>query len=275
MSSDHPPPDERITVRRVALENEGATAAIVTLNRPDQLNAITWEMHRDLAVRMRALEADADVRAVLITGAGRAFSAGGDIVAYEDLQSDGAAFTQFVDEYCQLLLDLRAMTKPVIALVNGVCAAGGLELVLGCDFAWAARSARIGDMHVNFAQVGGAGAMARLPRLAGSARAMELVLSGKMLSAEEAFEWGIVNRIVDDADLLEEGIAFAQSLATKSPRAIAVVKRSIHDGVATDLPSALQLERDSALDYCLNYPDSMEGIRSFIERRSPSFTGPA
>ena len=163
------------------------------------------------------------------------------------------------------------MTKPVIALVNGLCAAGGLELLLSCDFAWAAESARIGDMHVNYAQIGGSGAMARLPRLIGQARSLELVFSGQMLNAAQALDWGIINRVVPDDKLLEEGIAFARIIAAKSPNAIRYVKKSIRGGMNLDLPGALKLERDQCLDYCLTLPDSMEGIDAFIEKRTPVF----
>lgn len=138
-------------------------AAVLRFNRPDQLNAINWDTQRELAKALASAEADPDVRAVLITGTGRGFSAGGDITAYRKLQADPVAFTKFVDEYCRLVEGVASMTKPVVALVNGICAAGGTELLLACDFAWAAESARIGDMHINFAQIGGAGALARLP----------------------------------------------------------------------------------------------------------------
>ena len=148
----------------VVLDEQQRKAAVLWLNRPDSLNAISWDAMRCLAAGLEAAEKDPAVRAVLIIGRGRGFSAGGDIKAYKKLQADAEAFTAFVDDYCRLTEGIAEMTKPVLALVNGLCAAGGLELLLACDFAWAAESARIGDMHVNFAQIGGAGAMARLPQ---------------------------------------------------------------------------------------------------------------
>jgi len=150
-------------------------------------------------------------------------------------------------------------------------AAGGLELVLACDFAWAAESARIGDMHINFAQIGGAGAMARLPRLIGQSRAIELVSSGRLLDSTQAQQWGLVNRVVADDQLLEAGLEFARSVAAKSPTALHFMKSTIRGGMERDLPGALRLERDQALRYCLTLPDSMEGIAAFIEKRTPVY----
>jgi len=265
------PSEALVDVELQALDARDRHVAILRFNRPEQLNAISWDMQRALGKALQHAEADASVRAVLITGRGRAFSAGGDIKAYAHLQADPEAFTQFVDEYCRLTEGIQAMTKPVIALINGVCAAGGLELVLACDFAWAAESARVGDMHINFAQVGGAGALARLPRAIGTARALELFFTGRMLSAAEALSWGIVNRVFPDEQLLDEGIAFARHVATKSPTALHYMKKTATAAAATDLHSALKLERDNALDYCLTYPDSMEGIQSFIAKRDPEY----
>jgi enoyl-CoA hydratase/carnithine racemase len=255
----------------VVLDEQQRKAAILWLNRPDSLNAISWDAMRCLAAALEAAEKDRAVRAVLIVGRGRSFSAGGDIKAYKKLQADAEGFTAFVDDYCRLTEGIAEMTKPVLALVNGLCAAGGLELLLACDFAWAAESARIGDMHVNFAQIGGAGAMARLPRLIGQARALELVFSGEMLGSRLALEWGLVNRVVPDNRLLEEGLRFARSLAAKSPTAIKFVKQSIRRGMDRDLPAALKLEHDQCLRYCLTLPDSMEGINAFIEKRPPVY----
>lgn len=255
----------------VVLDAHERKAAVLWLNRPEALNAISWDAMRCLAAALETAEQDRSVRAVLIIGRGRGFSAGGDIKAYKALQADAPAFTAFVNDYCRLTEGIAEMSKPVIALVNGICAAGGLELLLACDFAWAAESARIGDMHVNFAQIGGAGAMARLPRLIGSARALELVFSGEMLDSRLALQWGIVNRVIPDGALLEEGLRFARSLAAKSPTAIQFVKQSIRRGLDRDLPGALQLERDQCLRYCLTLPDSMEGINAFIEKRPPVY----
>jgi enoyl-CoA hydratase/carnithine racemase len=272
LSAAHPEHDSPLVeTEQVVLDEQQRKAAILWLNRPDALNAISWDAMRCLGAALEAAEKDCSVRAVLIIGRGRGFSAGGDIKAYKKLQADAEAFTAFVDDYCRLTEGIAEMTKPVLALVNGLCAAGGLELALACDFAWAAESARIGDMHVNFAQIGGAGAMARLPRLMGQARALELVFSGEMLSSQQALQWGLVNRVIADSALLEEGLRFARALAAKSPTAIKFVKQSIRRGMDADLPAALKLERAQCLHYCLTLPDSMEGINAFIEKRAPVY----
>jgi enoyl-CoA hydratase/carnithine racemase len=269
-----PQPGEREThplveYERVSLDDDGNFAAVLTFNRPDALNAINWDTLRALEAAVLRAAGDTAVRAVLITGRGRAFSAGGDIKGYVQLQADPVAFPRFVDDFIRTLDAIRWMDRPVVALVNGICAAGGLELLLACDFAWAAESARIGDMHLNYAQIGGAGVMARLPRLIGSSRARELVFSGRLLRSDEALAWGLVNRVLPDAELLSEGIEFARSVAAKSPNAVASVKHVINTGIGTDLEGALRVERERALLHCLTLPDSMEGINAFVEKRRP------
>ena len=135
---------------------------------------------------------------MLLTGAGRAFSAGGDLKSYVELQRDPVAFPRFVADIHRVFGRLRDLPVPVVALVNGVTAAGGLELLLNCDFALVARSARIGDGHLNFGQMGGGGVLTLLPRVVGLQRASELIFSGRFLSADEAVEWGLAVRCVED-----------------------------------------------------------------------------
>ena len=201
---------------------------MLRLNRPDQLNPIDTDTLAVLDALLDRVEADETVRAVLVTGRGRAFSAGGDLKKYRQLQRDAVAFPRFVADLHRVFGRLRHGPVPVIALVNGVTAAGGLELLLNCDFALAARSARIGDGHLNFGQMGGGGVLTLLPRAVGRARAAELIYSGRFLDAAEAAAWGLVNRVVDD-DLLEaEGLALAEGMATKSRLALANAKDILH-----------------------------------------------
>ncbi len=262
-----------------APEGVAATAALVTLHRPEQLNPIDSAMLIELDRALDAVEArrsaQGDVRVILVTGAGRAFSAGGDLAAYLTLQQDAVAFPRFVAELHRIFGRLRAGPLPAVALVNGVAVAGGLELILNCDFAIAARSARIGDGHLNFGQMGGGGVLTLLPHAVGRARATELMLSGRLLGAEEAAEWGLVSRVVDDADLLDAGLEVAAGIAAKSPLAVANAKQVMHriwsaqDTVAAGLADELAAD----VEYCLTSHDAPEGLAAFAEKRAPRFEG--
>ena len=256
-----------------------ATAALLTLSRPDELNPMDSAM---LVALDRALDDieqrrrdRGDVRAILVTGAGRAFSAGGDLKGYQTLQRDRSAFHRFVAELHRVFGRLRSGPLPAIALVNGVAVAGGLELLLNCDFALAARSARIGDGHLNFGQMGGGGVLTLLWRAVGRARATELMLSGRLLSADEAAEWGLVSRVVDNDALLDEGLALVGGIAAKSPLAVANAKQVMHrlwaEGSSVDEGLGIELEAD--VEYCLTSRDAAEGLAAFAEKRTPRFEG--
>jgi enoyl-CoA hydratase/carnithine racemase len=212
---------------------------------------------------------------VLVTGAGRAFSAGGDMKAYIDLQRDPVEFPRFVAELHRVFGRLRTLPVPVVALVNGVTAAGGLELVLNCDFAIVAASARLGDAHLNFGQMGGGGVLTLLPRAIGRAKAAELIFSGRLLSADEAVEWGLASRCVPDGELLTAGLDFAREVAAKSPLAVANAKWVMNqlwaDNGSVDAGLRYELERDAY--YCLTSADAPEGLAAFAERRPPRFEG--
>lgn len=264
-----------IEIERREVDDSGNLAAIVWLNRPESLNAIDWEMVRSLEVALEEIEVDEQVCAAMIAGRGRAFSAGGDLKAYLELQRDPVGFPDFVDDLHRTFGSIATMRKPVLALVNGVTAAGGLELLLSCDFAYAAAGATIGDLHLNYGQMGGGGVLALLPRAIGSARARELIFSAELLSAEEAMRWGLVNEVVADEELLERGLAFAAGIAARSPAAVANAKRVMNVGLAegTGLEQALRLEREVNARYCLTMPDTHEGLQAFAEKRRPRFPG--
>jgi enoyl-CoA hydratase len=268
----HEPP---VILERHPLRVDGAAAAILRLNRPADLNPIDTETLAVLDILLDEVDADESVRAVLVTGRGRAFSAGGDLKKYQRLQRDAVAFPRFVGDLHRIFGRLRAGPVPAVALVNGVTAAGGLELLLNCDFALAARSARIGDGHVNFGQMGGGGVLTLLPRAVGRARAAELVYSGRFLTAEEAAEWGLVNRVVADERLEAEGLALAEGMATKSRLALANAKYVLHsvwaDNASVD--SGLRLERERDAYYCLTSEDAPEGLAAFDQKRPPRWQG--
>ncbi len=250
-------------------------AALVSLDRPAELNPIDPVMLEGLDSALDQIAGDPTVRAVLVTGRGRAFSAGGDMKKYRRLQRDAAAFPRFVSELHRVFGRLRDLPVPVVALVNGVTVAGGLELMLNCDYAIAARSARIGDGHLTFGQMGGGGVLTLLPRMIGRARAAELVLSGRLLSADEAAEWGLVSRVVDDDSLLESGLESVRHLAGLSSLAVANAKQVMNrlwaDNGSVDAGLRYELERDAY--YCLTSEDAPEGLAAFAEKRPPRFRG--
>lgn len=265
----------RLRVDRHELATPGAVAAVLVLDRPDQLNPIDTATLEALDRALDEIEHDPSVRTVLVTGAGRAFSAGGDMTAYLDLQRDPVAFPRFVADLHRIFGRLRTLSVPVVALVNGVTAAGGLELMLNCDFSIAARSARIGDAHLNFGQMGGGGVLTLLPRAIGRERAAELIFSGTFLDADTALEWRLVNRVVDDDDLLDVGLAFATGVATKSPLAVANAK-DVLASVWSDngsVDAGLRFERERDAYYCLTSNDAPEGLAAFTDKRDPDFTG--
>ena len=264
-----------VLTERLALARRSAVAGVVRLNRPDQLNPIDGRVLEEIDAAVTDLVDDAKVRAILITGAGRAFSAGGDLKAYVALQRDPVRFPRFVSELHRVFGRLRGLPVPVVALVNGVAAAGGLELLLNCDFAIAGAAARIGDGHLNFGQMGGGGVLTLLPRAIGRARAAELMLSGRFLGAEEAQSWGLVSRVVADEDLLDAGLDFAGQVAEKSPLAVANTKQVMHDVWSDNGSVASGLEYELARDayYCLTSFDAPEGLAAFAEKRRPRFRG--
>jgi enoyl-CoA hydratase/carnithine racemase len=250
-------------------------AATITLNRPAELNAMSWELIGAFDAAVSQTAADPAVRVVFVTGSGRAFSAGGDLKSYVELQRDPVRFPQFVKDLHDAFGRLRTLRVPAIALVNGVTVAGGLELLLNCDFALAAQSARIGDGHLNFGQMGGGGVLTLLARMIGIAKASELVMTGRLLDAETASQWGLVSRVVPDEELRAEGMKLAAQIAVKSPLAVANAKDVMNTIWSQNLSvdSGLRVELDRNALYCLTSEDAPEGLAAFSEKRPPRFTG--
>jgi enoyl-CoA hydratase len=264
-----------LAVEHVKLGRGKAVAAVLRLDRPESLNAIDWDMLRAMDVALDDVAANPDVRCVLVTGNGRAFSAGGDLKGYVKLQADPVRFPQFVGDLHRIFGRFRTLRVPAIALVNGITAAGGLELLLNCDFTLVARSARIGDGHLNFGQMGGGGVLTLLPRAIGREKAMELLFTGRFLSSEECVAWGLANRVVDDDQLVAEGLELARGIAAKSPLAVANAKEVLHANWADSVPveAGLRFELERDVYYCLTSHDAPEGLNAFAEKRTPKFKG--
>lgn len=250
-----------------------APLATITLNRPTQLNPLDWQTIRQLRATFAELEAEPTVRAVIITGAGRAFSAGGDLKGYQKLYRAPDDFRGFLQDFYLLLDAIERSEMIVLAAINGACVAGGLELMMACDLALAAEDAKIGDGHLNFAQLPGAGASQRLPRLIGTQRAKMLMFTGELISGTEAAAIGLVNKAVAADRLMEEAVALARTIMEMSPTALRGAKYLINEGMRTDLQAGLALEIAYVHNYATAIPDALEGLAAFAEKREPRYKG--
>jgi enoyl-CoA hydratase/carnithine racemase len=256
----------------VALAEPTQGVLLVTLNRPNVANAMNTQMGRDLEEIFGELFAEPDrYRSVVVTGAGeRAFCGGADLkerqgVSDADWQKQHLLFERMI----KAIIDCPI---PVIAAVSGAAYAGGLEIALGCDFIYTARNARFALTEVTIGIMPGAGGTQTLPRAVGERRAKELILTGRPFSAEEAFAWGMVNRLCDPASLLPEAIEAAAAISRNAPISVRQAKRSIHHGLGLSLADGMLFEIE-AYNRTVPTEDRREGIRSFNEKRKPVFSG--
>ena len=246
--------------------------ATITLNRPDKLNAFTGTMREDLLEALRAAEGDPAVRAVVVTGAGRAFCAGGDVEFMSGLQKEGnvEAFRTLLDAGRDVILQVATMPKPVIAAVNGVAAGAGCNLALACDYRIAAESAKFSESFVKIGLHPDWGGTWLLPRLVGRSRALEIFLSGRMVEAAEALAIGMVDRVT--SDVAADAAAMAQKFAAAPPIASRGIKRALQASDANDLRTQIDLESAHQLA-CFQSNDAAEGMAAFFERRAAVFQG--
>jgi enoyl-CoA hydratase/carnithine racemase len=250
-------------------ERRGAVLWL-TLNRPQALNSLTATLVDALFVAIEAADRDPEVRAIVLTGAGRAFCAGADLKASANRTPDVNA--QFVKRIVELTSLMESSDTAVIAAVNGIAVAGGLELILACDIVVAAESATLGDGHSNFALFPGGGGSARLPRKVGLNNAKYLMFTGDRLTAREWQAFGLVSLIVADDDLRESVGRFANNIAAKSPLVLARMKHALNDSL--DQPLAIGLRYERALNLAHSYSaDRLEGLTAFREKRTPQFEG--
>lgn len=249
--------------------------AWLTLNRPAALNALSPELLDALSEALARIETDAAIRAVVLTGAGRAFCAGADLSHVVDALSEsngGEPLPSFVAKAEAVLRRIESLPMPVIAAVNGLALAGGLELVLCCDLVLAAESARLGDAHANYGLLPGAGGSVRLPRKIGPTRAKHLLFTGELLPASALVDAGLVNQLVPDGELAAAAQKLGESLAEKSSLTLRAMKRLVDDGLQQPSHTALRLEQ-LALAAHLSSRDVREGLMAFREKRKPNFEG--
>ena len=261
-----------MTYQNIIFEHaEGGKVGVLTVNRPQALNALNAATLDELAHALARVAADHDVRALLITGGGdKAFIAGADIAAMRDMSAlEAHAFSAHGQRVMQAI---EALPIPVIALVNGYALGGGCELALSCDWIIASERAVFGQPEVNLGIPPGFGGTQRLARLVGRARALELVTTGRQIKAEEALRIGLVNEVVSGAELTAKGLAMARLIAAKAPIAVRVAKQAVQRGLDVDLANGCVLET-SLFAYAFGTADRQEGMTAFLEKRAPKFAG--
>ena len=245
--------------------------ATITLNRPDRLNAINEEMRDDFSRLFTELQTNEDIGVVIFTGAGRAFSAGGDIQYFErdwsttKFRAENHRLTQFFDE-------LELIEKPVLAAINGPCTGAGLQITLSCDIRIASDQAKFGFRENNIGLIPGAGGCSRLVKLIGYGKAKELIFTGEMIAAAEAERIGLVNRVVPHDELISHTRALAEHLLTRAPEALGLAKRILWHSVTSDFQTGRMLEA-LAQSILVKSKDHREGVRAFREKRKPEFKG--
>lgn len=255
------------------LTEQRAGYRVITLNRPDKLNAFNEAMHIALRDALDEAEADESCRALLITGAGRGFCAGQDLA--DRLAKPGETIVLGVtleQYYNPLVRKLRSLPFPVIAAVNGVAAGAGCNVALACDMVLAAHSASFVQSFARIGLVPDSGGTWFLPRLIGDARARALALTAEPLTAERAESWGLIYKCVDDAALVTEAEKLCEHFAKAPTAGLALIKQAFAASATNTLDAQLDLERDLQREAGFN-PDYAEGVRAFMEKRKPNFTG--
>lgn len=245
--------------------------ATITINRPKALNALNRALLIELLDTLHTLRHDTGVRAMIITGAGdKAFVAGADISEMEGMTAlEARAFAELGQRVTRMI---ERIEKPAIAAVNGFCLGGGLELAMCCDIILASEKALFGQPEVKLGVMPGFGGTQRLPKLIGRNNALEMILTGEPIKADEALRLGLVNRVCPPEKLLPEAKALAGKILAAGPAAVGLAKTAVHNGMHLDIDTGLSLEK-SLFTACFATNDRKEGMKAFLEKRSPEFKG--
>jgi enoyl-CoA hydratase len=251
----------------ILVEREGAVG-IVTLNRPQQLNALSYGLVKELALALEALDQDESIRAIIVTGGEKIFAAGADIKE----MVDATPFDERIKGRLAFRDRINRISKPVIAAVSGYALGAGCELAMSCDIIIASESARFGQPEVNLGTIPGSGGTQRLTRTVGKYRAMEMVLTGAPIQAAEAHALGLVSKVVPVELLMEEAKGLAEKIAAKAPLAVRAAKEAVLKAFNTSLDDGLDFERKSFY-HLFTSEDRNEGMKAFVEKRKPVFKG--
>ncbi|MEA2514034.1 MAG: enoyl-CoA hydratase [Thermomicrobiales bacterium] len=269
--ADSAPPNDSLqpadALNHLVTSREGHVA-LVRINRPHVRNALNQALMGDLVVTLEALDSDLEVRVIVLTGDERAFAAGADITEMANVSAVEMHQRPQLARWDRL----RKVRKPIIAAVSGFALGGGNELAMLCDLIVAAESARFGQPEINLGVIPGAGGTQRLVRAIGKARAMELVLTGRMMTADEAFAAGLITKVVPSELYLIEAMRLAQEIATKPPLAVQFAKDAVLKAYDTTLEMGLEYERRS-FNLLFGTEDRREGMAAFLEKRVPAFKG--
>lgn len=241
---------------------------LIRFNRPQQLNALNGAIMEELVSACELFDNDPAIGAIVITGDERAFAAGADIKEMADASAVDMLLTDRISKWDRL----RKVKKPVIAAVSGFCLGGGCELAMACDLIVASESARFGQPEINLGVIPGAGGTQRLTRAVGKVIAMEMVLNGRLLSASEAYQFGLVNRVVPVEQCLPDALKLGNEIAARAPLAIRLGKEAVNNAFESFLADGLSDER-RAFYFLFSTADQKEGMQAFIEKRKPNWKG--
>ena len=256
-------------MKNVIIEKDGKLGTVI-VNRPEQMNSMNSLTRAELAEAFTILDNDDNIAVILLTSSeGKAFIAGADIKEFLNQKIESQEELEKDWIVTKVISDLK---KPVIAVIDGFCLGGGLEIAMSCDLRIASKRTKLGQPEINIGIIPGAGGTQRLTRLIGEGRAMEMILTGRMVSAEEAHNYGIVNFVFNSEDLMSKAIEIANTIGDKSSYAVERAKKSVKAVSEMNLKDGLKLERELFVQ-CLNSEDGKEGITAFIEKRKPKFKG--